>query len=191
MIFRKWGGGGSKAVWNFSKKSSLLEMPSFPNLECYQIDHPNTKKCLIQKEKRKVSHPKKSKKSVWSKKRPGGSLSIHRINPLWRGIFYQRNTLYDLCGEIWEMMRHRPPTRTIPKRPAHLQKTNIFKYYEAYHIQQKMWVNMGDGAAPSSLTHTYNTHQCPTKRPAHLQKPFTHLPLATNKYLQTGGLQYY
>ena len=24
------GGGGSKAVWNFSKKSSLLEMPSFP-----------------------------------------------------------------------------------------------------------------------------------------------------------------
>ena len=24
MIFRKWGGGGSKAVWNFSKKSSVL-----------------------------------------------------------------------------------------------------------------------------------------------------------------------
>ena len=30
MIFRKWGGGGSKAVWNFSKNSSLLEMPPFP-----------------------------------------------------------------------------------------------------------------------------------------------------------------
>ena len=29
MIFRKWG-GGSKAVWNFSKNSSLSEMPSFP-----------------------------------------------------------------------------------------------------------------------------------------------------------------
>ena len=35
------------------------------------------------------------------------SLSIQRINPLQRGIFYQRNTLYDLCGEIWGMMRRR------------------------------------------------------------------------------------
>ena len=38
------------------------------------------------------------------------SLSIQRINPLQRGIFYQRNTLYDLCGEIWGMMR-RPASR--------------------------------------------------------------------------------
>ena len=30
MIFRKWGGGGSKAIWNFSKNSSLLETPPFP-----------------------------------------------------------------------------------------------------------------------------------------------------------------
>ena len=29
--FPKMRGGGSKAVWNFSKNSSLLEMPSFPN----------------------------------------------------------------------------------------------------------------------------------------------------------------
>jgi len=28
--FPKMRGGGSKAVWNFSKNSSLLEMPSFP-----------------------------------------------------------------------------------------------------------------------------------------------------------------
>ena len=31
--FPKMMGGGSKAVWNFSKNSSLLEMPSFPNLD--------------------------------------------------------------------------------------------------------------------------------------------------------------
>ena len=30
MIFRKWGGGGSKAVWNFSENSSVLETASFP-----------------------------------------------------------------------------------------------------------------------------------------------------------------
>ena len=29
--FPKMRGGGLKAVWNFSKNSSLLEMPSFPN----------------------------------------------------------------------------------------------------------------------------------------------------------------
>ena len=28
--FPKMRGGGSKTVWNFSKNSSLLEMPSFP-----------------------------------------------------------------------------------------------------------------------------------------------------------------
>ena len=34
MIFRKWG-GGSKAVWNFSENSSVLETPSFPM--CYLV----------------------------------------------------------------------------------------------------------------------------------------------------------
>ena len=48
------------------------------------------------------------KENTWSKKEQVG-LSIHRINPLWCGIFYQRNTLYDLCVEIWGMMRHHPP----------------------------------------------------------------------------------
>ena len=32
MIFRKWG-GGSKAVWNFSKVSSVLLGPGFPYLD--------------------------------------------------------------------------------------------------------------------------------------------------------------
>ena len=32
MIFRKWG-EGVKAVWNFSKNSSLLETPPFPYVE--------------------------------------------------------------------------------------------------------------------------------------------------------------
>ena len=32
MIFRKWGGGGgSKAVWNFSENSSVLVWGGFPN----------------------------------------------------------------------------------------------------------------------------------------------------------------
>ena len=30
MIFRKWGGGGSTAVWNFSENSSVLGGLSFP-----------------------------------------------------------------------------------------------------------------------------------------------------------------
>ena len=30
MIFQKWGEGGSKAVWNFSKNSSDLVAGSFP-----------------------------------------------------------------------------------------------------------------------------------------------------------------
>ena len=33
MIFRKWGGGGSKAVWNFSENSSVLGDVGFPYLE--------------------------------------------------------------------------------------------------------------------------------------------------------------
>ena len=34
IIFRKWGGRGLKAVWNFSEHSSNLWQPSFP-----QVDH--------------------------------------------------------------------------------------------------------------------------------------------------------
>ena len=36
MIFRKWG-GGSKAVWNFSENSSVLEWGSFPYAASYNF----------------------------------------------------------------------------------------------------------------------------------------------------------
>ena len=39
MIFQKWGGGGLKAVWNFSKNSSDLVYSPFPQ--------DNTKELLV------------------------------------------------------------------------------------------------------------------------------------------------
>ena len=37
MIFRKWGGGGSKAVWNFSENSSVLDVSGIPKDGPYWI----------------------------------------------------------------------------------------------------------------------------------------------------------
>ena len=76
------------------------------------------------------------------------SLSIQRINPLQRGIFYQRNTLYDLCGETWGMMRHH--THHPHKHPIPVSKT--FKYSLLRIPTHKL------------------TSDHRTKRPSHLQK---------------------
>ena len=38
MIFQRWGGGGLKAVWNFSEVSSVLETPSVPYNKLKTLD---------------------------------------------------------------------------------------------------------------------------------------------------------
>ena len=45
VIFQKWGSGGSKAVWNFAEKSSVLVASSVPNASqashhrtCFKLD---------------------------------------------------------------------------------------------------------------------------------------------------------
>ena len=47
MVFRKLGGGGSKAVWNFSENSSVLVMASVPEANDKKIYQSNNNKLYV------------------------------------------------------------------------------------------------------------------------------------------------